>query len=145
MFFIHPMVTDIIATHLSYGNTCNSLAYPHVCSFLWVCLYSIWASLVAQMVKHWPAMQETQVWSLGQKIPWRRKWQPTSVSLPGEFHEQWSLAGSSPRGHTIRHDWVTNTFNTLYSIYISRTVILTALYYFVCLIYITVRLNWDIL
>ena len=25
------------------------------------------------------------------KIPWRRKWQPTPVFLPGEFHEQRSL------------------------------------------------------
>ena len=33
------------------------------------------------------------------KIPWRRKWQPTPVFLPGEFHEQRSLAGCSPRGH----------------------------------------------
>ena len=33
------------------------------------------------------------------KIPWRRKWQPTPVLLPGEFHEQWSLAGYSPWGH----------------------------------------------
>ena len=30
------------------------------------------------------------------KIPWRRKWQPTPVCLPGEFHEQRSLAGYSP-------------------------------------------------
>ena len=27
------------------------------------------------------------------KIPWRRKWQPTPVFLPGESHGQWSLAG----------------------------------------------------
>ena len=27
------------------------------------------------------------------KIPWRRKWQPTPVFLPGESHEQRSLAG----------------------------------------------------
>ena len=33
------------------------------------------------------------------KIPWRRKWQPTLVFLPGEFHEQRSLAGYSPWGH----------------------------------------------
>ena len=25
------------------------------------------------------------------KIPWRRKWQPTPVFLPGDFHEQRSL------------------------------------------------------
>ena len=36
-------------------------------------------------------MQETQVRSLGQKTPWRRKWQPTPVFLPGEFHGQRSL------------------------------------------------------
>ena len=33
-----------------------------------------------------------------QKIPWRRKWQPTSVFLPGKFHAQRSLAGYSPWG-----------------------------------------------
>ena len=27
------------------------------------------------------------------KIPWRRKWQPTPVFLPGEFHGQRSLVG----------------------------------------------------
>ena len=30
------------------------------------------------------------------KIPWRRKWQPTPVFLPAEFHGQRSLAGYSP-------------------------------------------------
>ena len=27
------------------------------------------------------------------KIPWRRKWQPTLVFLPGEYHGQRSLVG----------------------------------------------------
>ena len=31
--------------------------------------------------------------------PWRRKWQPTLVSLSGKFHVQRSLAGYSPWGH----------------------------------------------
>ena len=35
----------------------------------------------------------------GGKIPWRRKWQPTQVFLPGESHEQKSLVGYSPWGH----------------------------------------------
>ena len=30
------------------------------------------------------------------KIPWRRAWQPTPVSLPGESHGQRSLVGYSP-------------------------------------------------
>ena len=33
------------------------------------------------------------------KIPWRKKWLPTPVSLPGESHGQRSLAGYSPWGH----------------------------------------------
>ena len=33
------------------------------------------------------------------KIPWRRKWQPTPVILPGESHRQRSLAGYGPWGH----------------------------------------------
>ena len=33
------------------------------------------------------------------KIPWRKKWQLTPVSLPGESHGQRSLSGCSPWGH----------------------------------------------
>ena len=40
------------------------------------------ASLVAQLVKNLPVMQETSVQSLGQEDPWRRAWQPTPV-FPG--------------------------------------------------------------
>ena len=32
------------------------------------------------------------------KIPWRRKWQATPVSLPGKFHGRRSLAGYRPQG-----------------------------------------------
>ena len=32
-------------------------------------------------------------------IPWRRKWQPTPIFLPGRFHGQRSLVGYSPGGH----------------------------------------------
>ena len=53
------------------------------------------ASLVAQMVKNLPAMPETQVRSWVGKRPWKRKWQPTPVFLPGKFHGQRSLAGHS--------------------------------------------------
>ena len=33
------------------------------------------------------------------KIPWRRKWQPTPLLLPGKSHGQRSLVGYSPWGH----------------------------------------------
>ena len=51
------------------------------------------------MIKNLLPIQETQgrrfdPW-VG-KIPWRRKWQPTPVFLPGKFHGWKSLMGSSP-------------------------------------------------
>ena len=42
------------------------------------------------------------------KIPWRRKWQPTSLFLPGKSHGQKSLAGYSPWGcKRTGHDFAT--------------------------------------
>ena len=56
------------------------------------------AALMAQVVKNLPASQETQVWSLGQEDPCRRKWQLAPVFLPGKSHGQRSLVGNSPWG-----------------------------------------------
>ena len=33
------------------------------------------------------------------RFPWRRKWQPTPVFLPGEFHAQKNVVGYSPGSH----------------------------------------------
>ena len=33
------------------------------------------------------------------KFPWKRKWHPTAVFLPGESHGQRRLAGYGPLGH----------------------------------------------
>ena len=61
------------------------------------------ASLVAQTVKLLPTMRETlvQSWEIPwvRKIPWRRKWQPTPVLLPGKSHGWRRLVGYSPWGH----------------------------------------------
>ena len=56
------------------------------------------ASLVAQMVKNPPVMQETRFDPWVRKIPWRREWLPVSVVLPGESNGQRSPAGYSPWG-----------------------------------------------
>ena len=53
-------------------------------------------SLVAQTVKNLPVKQETWFDPWVGKIPWKRKWQPTPVLLPGKFHGQSSLVGYSP-------------------------------------------------
>ena len=39
-------------------------------------------------------MVDPWVW----KIPWKRKWQPTLIFLPGESHGQRNLVGYSPQG-----------------------------------------------
>ena len=43
-------------------------------------------------------MKESQVDPWVGKILWRREWQSTPVLLPGQSHEQRSLAGHSPWG-----------------------------------------------
>ena len=44
------------------------------------------------------------------KIPWRRKWQPTPVFLPGKPHGQRSLASYRPWGHkeSDMTEWLNN-------------------------------------
>ena len=78
---------------------------PGLWGFIMAPLGNEWTSLVAQMAKNLPAVQETPVQSLSQ----RREWQPTPVFffffsstpvfLPGESHGQRNLAGYSPGGH----------------------------------------------
>ena len=66
---------------------------------LFIYWFIIWPSLVAWTVKNLPAVQETQVRSLGWEIPWKRQWLRIPVFLPGDFHGQRSLVGHSPWGH----------------------------------------------
>ena len=51
---------------------------------------------MAQTVKNVPAMQRPGFDPCLGKILWRRKWRPTPVYMPGEFHGQRSLVGYSP-------------------------------------------------
>ena len=51
---------------------------------------------MAQMVKNLCAMRETRFNPWVGKIPWRREWQPTPVSLRGKSHGQRSLVGYIP-------------------------------------------------
>ena len=57
------------------------------------------ASLVAQMVKHPPAMQETWVHPLGWEDPLEKEIAIHSSILAWEIHGQRSLVGYSPWGH----------------------------------------------
>ena len=78
------------------------------CLCVCLCRLSWWLSgkeSTCQCRRHWsyPSVR---------KIPWRRKWHPTPVFLPGESHEQRSLAGYSPWCHKgVRHDLATENNN----------------------------------
>ena len=65
---------------------------------IWISLWPLWASLVAQLVKNPHAMWETWVQSLGREDPLERGMATIPVFLPGEFHGQRSLADYSPWG-----------------------------------------------
>ena len=82
-------------------------------------LYFIGAMLITRTTHYWslvrhPAHLLHQLkwdacglhgWPWLRKIPWRRKWQPTPVFLPGESHGQRSPSGYSPWGCRVRQDW----------------------------------------
>ena len=67
-----------------------------------------WDSLVAQSVKIICLQYKRPRFdSWMGKTPWKRKWQPTSVFLPGESHGQRSLAGYNPWDHKSQ-TWLSN-------------------------------------
>ena len=51
------------------------------------------------------------------KIPWRRKWQPTPVSLPEKSHGQRSLVDCSP--------WIPKELDTIEQLTLSRDLVTT--------------------
>ena len=60
-----------------------------------------------QIAKNLPKVQETRIWSLGWKIPWRKEWLPTPVFLPGESHGQRSLQ-AAVHGVARSQTWLTD-------------------------------------
>ena len=68
------------------------------CSLL-ISIYIWRASLVAQMVKHLPAMQETQVWSLCWEDPLEKEMAAHSSSLACKIPWMVSLVVYSPQCH----------------------------------------------
>ena len=61
-------------------------------------LQYLWASLVAQMVKHLSVRRRPGFYPWVGKIPWKRAWQPTPVFSPGESSWTEEPGGYSPWG-----------------------------------------------
>ena len=95
--------TQIQEPFLVGGFQCDSpfllTPHPHCLPVLyysvgWLCN----TSLVAQMVKHLPAMRETWVWSLCWEDPLEEGMATHSSTLAWKIHGQRSLVGYSPWG-----------------------------------------------
>ena len=74
------------------------------------------ASLVAQMVKHLPAVRETQVWSLGEEDPMEKETATHSSILA------WKIPWTEEPGRLpsmgsqrVRHDWATSLSLTIWT------------------------------
>ena len=65
--------------------------------------YSVSCTMLSAYTSH--VLTQFNPWV--RKIPWRRAWQPTPVLLPGKSHGQRSMAGYSPWGHRVGHNWTT--------------------------------------
>ena len=63
-----------------------------------------WASLVAQLVKNLPAMQETWVQSLGWEDPLEKGMTTHSSIIAWGIHGQRSLECYSPWDHRVGHN-----------------------------------------
>ena len=69
---------------------------------------ALWVDMIALVPWQQNAFQARPcdwIWPLGLVGFWRRERQPTPVFLSGQSHGQRSLAGYSPRGHRVGHDW----------------------------------------
>ena len=89
--------------------------------FLIICIREVVAPLVAQRLKHLPAMQETQVQSLRREDALEEEGMTTPpwVFLPGELNGQRILVSYSPWGreesditacHSFTHDVILHTY-----------------------------------
>ena len=79
----------------------HAVRRPTCPRFAWDCP-GLGTSQVAQLVNNLPASAGDtgdmgSILGLG-KIPWRRKWQPAPIFLPGKSHGWRSLGGDSPWG-----------------------------------------------
>ena len=86
----------------------------------------VWRAIVHGVTKSWAWLSDwttdgkESAWSCERpgfnpwirKMPWKRKWQPTSVFLPGELHGQKSLAGYSPWAckESDTNEWLTHIY-----------------------------------
>ena len=109
---LHAPATLIFAYWTSYGRLQSGQLPVHHNSWnTSLFVVSPWASLMAQLVKNLPAMQETWVLSLGQEDP-QEKGMATHASILAWRIPQTEDSGrlQSMGSHRVGHTWESNTF-----------------------------------
>ena len=82
-----------------------------------------WASLEAQLVENPPAMQETWVWSMGWRDPWRRERQPTPVFWPREFQGLYSPWGRKQSDANERLSLLSPSYLVVWDVKLFRVIL----------------------
>ena len=114
--FWHSCISEYsacIRSSLSLEIQSRGFSSPNSC----VVPLSLWASLMAQMGKNLPAVQETQVQSLGQEDPQEKGIATHSSILVWRIPRTEERGGLQSMGsQRVRHVWATNNSNTLDSL-----------------------------
>ena len=106
-------VSSLLTHHEDLGTYHNCMSQFFITNLLYLCPYDEDIDInmvfpVGSMVKTLLQCRRHRIDPWARKIPWRRKWQPTPVFLPGKFRGQRSLVGYSPRGsQRVEHDLAT--------------------------------------
>ena len=131
-------VSNICTQSCILGFVCDCWLTPDSCTNKSVSLESedknIWTwapSLVAQRLKHLPAMQETQVWSLGWEDALEKETATLSSILAWRIPWTEKPGGLQPMGsQRVRYDWATSLtyLLTLYFRKPTKTVLCVDMY-----------------
>ena len=94
----------------TFFNLSLNLAIRMLYGHLYFLVLVPWASLVAQMIKNLPTIQESRVWSQGQEDALEKEMAIYSSILAWRIPRTEEPGGPQSMGSQwVRHDWETNT------------------------------------
>ena len=108
----HSWINSFLSPSYRLLQPCNSKlqaqAWPLVSIYFCTATVLFEASLIAQLVNCLQC-RRPGFYPWVRKISWRRKWQPTPVSLPGKSQTEEPDGMQSMESQRVGHDWTTNT------------------------------------
>ena len=113
----HLVICNFVATCICTARNISWYESEKSTQTLQFCIHytQVWAPQVAHGKESACQCRRCRFHPWVGKIPWRRKWQPTPVFLPGKFHGLRSLVGYSPWGRkeTDMTEWLQFLFLSL--------------------------------